>query len=174
VLNDKLIIKHLPKQLRELGGGCGVVSAWIVLRLFHKRVKSIDLIRQCRYTENDGVFMISLAVAIKQNGINVELYKDFDPNPDPLEIQGFLDAEKIGVKIFPAIPIFNASTFINEKKVVIALYDAEDGLAHISPISSINKNKVTLMYDLEDEVEINEFELRRSAPGICRQLIIVG
>lgn len=174
MLNDKLILKHLPKLLRELDGGCGVVSAWIVLRLFHKRVKSSDLIRQCRYTENDGVFIISLAVAIKQNGINVELYKDFDPNPEPLEIQGFIDAEKIGVKIFPAIPIIKASTFINENKVVIALYDTEDGQAHISPISSINKKKVTLMYDLEDEVKIDEFELRRSAPGICRQLIVVG
>lgn len=163
-----------PYRLLEIEGCCGLVTAWGVLKYFKKRTSSKRLIEACRYTKENGTFMISLAVALREHGLNIKFFSDNDPNPNPIEKLCYKIANPIGVQLNTSISIDALISQINPDSIPIVLYNTDENEGHITPLIGTEKNIIFLPYSHEEKMTKQEFIERWSEYGILKQCIVAN
>lgn len=162
-----------PTSLLLLGGNCGLITTWSVCKYFHKRVSSSEIVKLCRYSNRQGVYTITMAVALHKLGLTVSFHTDPDPAPRSIERQSYKAAESLGLSVLPAINLNALITEINVDKIAIVLYQEEEG-AHFSPLLGIKKDRLILPYSNMAEMKRDDFTDRWDIPDICRQCILVS
>ena len=115
-----------PRRLRQLESGCGPLAAWGVLRYFRRRTSSSRLITACRYTVQDGTFVIALAVALREHGLEVTFYSEHDPAPNPVERHCYPLAEKMGVQMGGEARLDTVLKQITTGTIPLILYNTDD------------------------------------------------
>ena len=166
-----------PRRLRQLENGCGPLAAWGVLRYFHRRTSAARLISACRYTVENSTFVIALAVALREHGLNVTFYSRHDPAPNKVERHCYTLAEQIGVRMGGEARLEAILEQITEGAVPLILYNTDDDNGHISPLVGYSGGKVYLAHAASAKSQVmSRKELRRRwmAPEICRQCLIVA
>ena len=163
-----------PYKLLQIDGCCGLVTAWGILRYFRKRSSSKRLIESCRYTNENGTFMIALAVALREHGLNIKFYSDNDPEPNPIEIESYKIAEQTGVEINNSISIGALISQTTPHSIPIVLYNTDENEGHISPLIGYENKEVLLPYSETEKMNRKEFIKRWSEKGILRQCIVAG
>ena len=86
-----------PDELFRIDGHCGLVAAWVVLRYFGKRVSVPNLVEACRYTKRHGVFAVSLAAALKTQGLSVSFHSERDAQIGGFERRCYAYARRLGI-----------------------------------------------------------------------------
>lgn len=165
-----------PCAIHQLEGNCGVMTAWGVLRYLRKRTAAARLVKSCRYTRKHGTFVIALAVAFREHGLSVDFYSDPDPSPQPIERRCYPLAEKLGVRMHPALELHELLAQVGPHRVAIVNYDVSPEAAHLSPILPRDAETVHLPYAEVEQNEIMgvaEFVRLWSAPEIYRQCLVV-
>lgn len=168
---------NAPYNIHALEGNCGVLAAWGVLRYFHKRTSSRQLIQACRYTKKHGVFGIALAVALKEYGLTVTYYADPDPDPHAIERQSRRKAEQMGLPLKGAIELEQVLGLLTPQTIPVVLYETEEGNGHISPLTGCTDGYVYLPYAEMDErqkMSKEEFVRRWAAPEILGTCVMVS
>ena len=163
----------IPRELENLDGHCGPLSLWLVLNSFGQQISPSEIIKQSKYTKKYGTFTISLAVALKRWGYKVDFYSDPDPNPKPIEIKSYKEAEGLGIRVQPPLSIEDLLAEIQNGKTVIVYYNTPEDQGHYSPL--LGKNGEYLLLPLADggKVRESDFIKYRQAPEIYRQSISI-
>ena len=161
-----------PSALLEIEGHCGLLTAWIVLKHFRKRVSVQSVTDCCRYTRRYGVFTVGLAACLKMHGLHVSFHTDPDPKIGSFEKGCYLRAAKLGILPRPALELSAVSTALRRGCIPIVLFNAESGNGHFSPLLAIRKGSVILPLADEEEMPKDRFLARWSEPGIHRQCVI--
>lgn len=166
-----------PRCLRQLESGCGPLAAWGVLRYFRRRTSASRLITACRYTIEDGTFVIALAIALREHGLDVTFYSKHDPAPNPVERYCYPLAEQMGVRMRGEARLEAVLKQITEGTVPLILYNTDDDNGHISPIVGYSGGNVHLAYAESVKSQVmSRKELLHcwTAPEICRQCLVVA
>ena len=163
-----------PLKVLQLEGGCGVIAAWSVMKHFHKRVSSQQLIELCRYTESDGVFTIAMAVALHQLGLSVAFHTDVDLSPKPVELECYKIFESLGQSVLPGVELSSLIEKIDAEHIAIVLYKEDDDGGHFSPLLGAKGEKLLLPYSISEGLTKPSFIKRWDDPEICRQCVIVS
>jgi len=163
-----------PSKLLQIDGCCGLVTAWGVLKYFKKRTASKRLIESCQYTPEHGVFMIALAVALREHGLDVKFFSDIDSNPNAIERLCYKTADQIGVEINNSISEKSLISQINSISVPIVLYNTDENEGHISPLIGYENKKVLLPYSETGKMNIKEFVGRWNEKEILKQCIVAS
>ncbi len=169
-------LSRAPFALHQLEGNCGVMTAWGVLRFFHKRTASARLMRSCRYTKKHGTFTIALAVALREHGLQVDFYSDPDPAPYTIERRCYRLAQTFGVVFHAGTDLADILAQINQQTIAVALYNTEDDIGHMSPVLPGGDKQVFLPYAETPEnlfMAREQFVQQWSAPEIYRQCLVV-
>ncbi|MFK5921410.1 MAG: hypothetical protein QM496_04480 [Verrucomicrobiota bacterium] len=174
ILGTDFLSLKIPKLIHNLEGGCGPVSAWMVLNYFKKPVSPSRIVKACRYSKKNGTFMICLALALRKFGLQVSFYTEADASPHYWEKQSYRSAERNGVFVSAAISIRRLLTFVDKGYVAIVLYDLPNGEAHISPLIGQEERRLLLPYAEGGSLSVEGFKKGWNAPGILRQCILVS
>lgn len=166
-------LHKIPVGLQELDAGCGVVAAWLALRIHRKRVAWRKLAKLCRYSKDTGTFAICAAVALRKCGVPVTFCTDPDPHKQPKEIVGYRAARKLGIPIRAALELRELKEALRTKTVIV-LFNARNGDGHFSSVLSMNKATISFAHANEPTLSLRVFRSRWSAPRVCRQAIIAG
>ena len=164
----------IPFKLLNLDGGCGVVSAWMALHNFKKKVPLQKLIRMCDYSSDYGTYTICIAVALKELGLDVSFHTDEDNDKTAVELKAYRRARDLLIPVLPAFSVIDLHNALDANKYVIVLYDTPESVGHFSPVSAIDEGAIKLAYADEPILPISEFNASWRAEGICQQSIIVG
>ncbi len=161
----------IPRELETLDGHCGPLSLWLVLNSFGRHISPFEIIKESKYTKKYGTFTISLAVALKRWGFNVDFYSDLDANPKPIELKSYKEAERLGIQVHLSLSIEGLLEEIHNGKKVIVYYNTREDQGHYSPL--LGKNGEYLLLPLAEAGRIREsdFIKYRQAPEIYRQSI---
>jgi Peptidase C39 family len=170
----KSVFAHVPASLLSLESSCGVICAWLVLRHFRKTVSIKRLIRLCKFTKSEGTYAVALAVALRQFGLPVIFLTDEDNDKKPIEIIAYKQAKKLNIRVLPGPTIRDLNRYLRQGKVVVALFDTKDGVAHFSLVREITGGRVFFDDPIEPEMSTRTFNKRRAAAGICRHTIVIG
>jgi hypothetical protein len=160
-----------PRALFALDGNCGPMSVWLLLRHFHKRTSFQQITQFCRYTQRHGTFTIALALALREHGLSVSFHTEEDPDPMPIERRLYKTAERSGVVIGKALQVKELLDRIRSGEVAIVCFETDAGEGHFSPLIGVKRRKLVLPYTDQGKMDIEEFERRWTAPGICRQCV---
>lgn len=160
-----------PRAFFALDGNCGPVSVWMLLRHFRRRTSSERIIRLCRYTKRHGTFTIALAIALREHGLRVHFHTEVDPAPMPIERRLYKTAEKSGVMMGEALRVDQLLARIRRGEVAIVCCDTDTGDGHFSPLLGVEQDRLILPYTDQGGMDVEEFERRWTAPGICRQCV---
>lgn len=163
-----------PAALLALDGNCGPLSVWLLLRHFRKRTSSERIIRLCRYTKRHGTFTIALAVALREHGLKVSFHTEEDPTPMPVERRLYRTAERSGVVMGKALQVDELVPRIRQGEVAVVCFNTAAGDGHFSPLIGIKRRHLVLPYTERGEMDVEEFERRWTAPGICRQCVFAS
>ena len=157
----------------EVDGHCGLLAAWMVLVARAKPFLAPELIRACRHTKRHGVFTVSLAAALSEYGLTVQFHSDPDPEIGGFERRCYARARRVGIVAQPALAVEQLLDLRRRGCVPVVLFNTDSDLGHFSPL--IGETDGTLLLPLADRgnMSIDEFLIRWSAPGICRQCVIV-
>jgi hypothetical protein len=163
-----------PNSLLEVDGHCGLLSAWMVLRHFRRRVSTKNFLSACSYTRRHGVFTVGLAAALKIHGLQVS----FHTQPD-LEIGGFerrcySKAARIGIQPQPPLELSGVLRTLNSGAVPIVLFNTKSDVGHFSPLLGAHNGVLDLPLAEKERMRKSEFLHRWSEPGILRQCVIVA
>lgn len=161
-----------PSQLLQLDGGCGLVTAWGILKYFRKRVVSASLIDSCRYTKKYGVFTIALAVALREHGLSVSYFSEADPEPNLIEQRCYRIAGEIGIQVEGAISLGSLLAQINRHSIPVVLYNTSQDSGHLTPLLGVEHGKVVLPYSDERLMVRREFLRRWGESEIFRQCVV--
>lgn len=165
-----------PDAIYLLEGNCGVMTAWGVLRYLRKRTSAARLIKACRYTRKNGTFVIALAVALREHGLTVDFYSDPDPAPHVIESRCYRLAEKLGVRMHPAIELPELLAWVGPRTIAVVNYDVDPEVAHLSPVFPRDNETVHLPYaetERNQIMPVAAFLRLWSAPEIYRQCLLV-
>ena len=174
MVNDFPAYWNAPSQLLTLDGCCGPVTAWGILKYFRIRASSARIIEACRYTKRHGTFTIALAVALREFGLSVSFYSDFDPNPNRIERRCLCIAERLGVHVKRSIGLKSLLARINSRSIPVVLYNTPEGNGHLSPLLGVENGCVALPYSDEVMMPKRVFLRRWSEPGVLRQCLIAS
>ena len=163
-----------PAALFALDGNCGPMSVWLLLRYFRKRTSSERIIRFCRYTKRHGTFTIALAVALREHGLKVNFRTEEDSAPMPVERRLYRTAEKLGVVMGKALQVDELLHRIRHGEIAIVCFNTDAGDGHFSPLIGVKRRHLVLPYTDRGEMDVDEFERRWAAPGICRQCVFAS
>jgi hypothetical protein len=173
-------VKYFPKpieaplSLLSLESNCGIMTAWMVLRYFRKRVSLKNLLEACHYSRNNGTFTIGIAYAFKKLGLNVGFYSDLDNNKDPVEVLLYNKSKRIGLDVKNAITICDLLRSINNDCISVVFFDLDNGAGHFSPLIGRRNKHIILPYTETGKMSIEKFEKKWKANGNCRQCILVS
>jgi hypothetical protein len=163
-----------PKELYEIEGHCGLVTAWLVLRYFGKFTEVPKLVKACRHSKRHGVFTVCLATCLKEHGLQVSFHSDPDNDICEFERRGYIYARRLGLLVEPALEL---PVLLCERKkghIPIVFYNTSSNHGHFSPLLAIRNGVLRLPLDENEMMPLSEFLSRWSAPGILRQSIIVS
>ena len=163
---------EIPEQLQNLPANCGIYAVWMVFQHYGIHLEIDDLVQLCRHTPEDGTSTISLAVALKQLGLEVRFTTAFDPDIQETEQWFYQQAEKMQIAIEPALDYAQILEAVGQGKFVIAYYDTLDGIGNHSLIYSADAQEVCF-FDSFDAMPVDIFEQQRQIEGICQQVIII-
>lgn len=163
-----------PYKLQRIEGGCGLLTAWGILRYFEKQTSSSNITKLCRYTKRHGVFVIALAIALRKHNLSVEFFTDNDPNLNKIEQTCYPIAKKIGVKINPKPDLDLLLGKINSQSIAVVLYMTSENNGHLTPLLGINGNNLILPFTEDGFMPKDEFLQRWSEPEICRQSLLIS
>jgi len=163
-----------PRALFALDGNCGPMSVWLLLRHFRKRTSSEQIIRLCRYTKRHGTFTIALALALREHGLRVNFHTEEDPAPMPIERRLYKTAERSGVVVGNALQVNELLNRIRSGEVAIVCFNTDAGDGHFSPLIGVKRRQLVLPYTDQGRMDVEEFERRWTAPGICRQCVFAA
>jgi hypothetical protein len=163
-----------PSALLALDGNCGPMSVWLLLRHFRRRTSSERIIRLCRYTKRHGTFTIALAIALREYGLRVDFHTEEDPAPLPFERRLYKKAERSGVVVRDALPVNELLHRIRCGEVAIVYFETDVGNGHFTPLIGVKRRQLVLPYAEHGGMDVEEFEWRWSAPGICRQCVFAA
>src|SRR5262245_18176896 len=94
-----------PKELFQVDGHCGLISAWLALSAFGKTIPVPELIKGCRCTKRHGISTVSLAAALADWGLIVSFHTDPDPELGVFERRCYARARRSGVLPNPALTL---------------------------------------------------------------------
>ena len=163
----------IPEQLQDLPANGGIYAIWMLFQHYEVDLEIADLIELCHHNEVEGTSTISLAVALKQLGLQVSFYSDPDPDLQPTEQWFYSKAEEMNLSIQSSIEYAQILQAIEQGKFVIAYYDTLEGVGNHSLIYSADSKEVCF-FDSFDAMSVDVFEQQRQVEGICRQVIIIG
>ncbi|MCF6312584.1 MAG: hypothetical protein L3J39_09050 [Verrucomicrobiales bacterium] len=169
-----LLPLEIPKLIYDLDGGCGPVSAWMVLNYFKKLASPSSIIKACRHSKKNGTFMICLALALRKYGLQVSFYTEPDVSPHHWEKQSYRAAESKGVILNDATSIQSLLARVNKDCLALVLYDLANGEAHISPLIGKKGRGLLLPYAEGGELSVENFKKGWNAPDILCQCILVS
>ena len=165
---------NAPSELLAIDGHCGLLAAWAVLQFFGKRVEVSTIASSCRHTRRHGVFTVSLAACLKENGLSVSFHTDPDDSIGGFEAKGYARARALG--LFPE-PVLELSALLSQRRrgrIPIVLFNTDSNLGHFSPLLGSRRGLLKLPLADNELMPIEEFLVRWSAPEILRQCVIAG
>lgn len=163
---------QIPEQLQNLPANCGIYAVWMVFQHYGVDLEIADLVQLCRHSEEEGTSTISLAVALKQLGLDVSFYTEPDPDLQPTEAWFYQKAKEMKIAIEPAIGYQEILKAIERGQFVLVYYDTLDGIGNHSLIYSADEQEVCF-FDSFDAMPVEIFEKQRRVEGICRQVIVI-
>lgn len=163
-----------PDELFRIDGHCGLVAAWTVLRYFGKRVSVPNLIGACRYTKRHGVFSVSLAAALKTQGLSVSFHSEPDSAIGGYERRCYAYARRVGVVVEPALELAEVLRQRSRGKIPIVLFNTPANVGHFSPLLGGRNGIISLPLADGDKMPESTFVARWSDPDILRQCVIAG
>lgn len=162
----------IPEQLQDLPANCGIYAIWMIFQHYGVDLEIDDLVELCKHNVEEGTSTISLAVALKQLGLQVSFYTDPDPELQPTEAWFYQRAKEMQIEIEPALEYSGILAAVGSGKFVIAYYDTLEGVGNHSLIYSADAQEVCF-FDSFDAMPVDVFEQQRQILGICRQVIVV-
>lgn len=99
----------------------------------------------------------------------VNFHTEDDPAPMPIERRLYKTAERSGVVMGEALQVDELLHRIREGEVAIVSFDTVAQVGHFSPLIGVRRRRLILPYTDKGEMDVEEFERRWTAPGICRQ-----
>jgi len=160
-----------PVALFARPGSCGLISAWMVLRSFRKRVAAARIIKACKPSPADGCYAIGLAVGLRELGLYTVFCTDPDPNPTRREGRLYDRAARLAIPVKSAVDLSKLRELLKEN-AIIAAFDGTAGVGHFSPLTGVGRGKVILPYTERGFLPLKEFDEAWSAPGQARQCVL--
>lgn len=167
-------ITDAPSSLLCLSGNCGPLSVWLLLRHFHVRVSTKDLLKQCRYTKRNGSFTVGLAIALHHYGLCVDFLSDPDPFLSKSERKLYAVAREKGLDVHPAVDVQSLLCRISDSTIAIVYFKSSSSAGHFSPAIGSDDRNVYLPYTEDGAMTISDFNIAWSADGFCRQCVLVS
>ena len=161
-----------PATLLGLDGHCGLLTAWVALRHFHRRTSSAKLVRACGYSCEDGIFSVALACALHDHGLEVTFYTDPDLAMQPAEQPFYSRASSLGILVQPAAALDVLIAQVAAGRLPIVLYYTPEGGTHFSILTGSSPDAV--QFHDEGELSRQTFEQGWNTPDTLRQTVIVG
>lgn len=162
---------NLPEELANLEANAGIYAVWMLFQHLGLDPDIEQLKEVCGYVEGDGTTTIGLAVGLKKFGLDVEFTTDEDNALQEQEKLSYLEAEKLALKISPAISYQDIKIAFDANKFVIVYYDTLEGIGNHSLVYDINEEEICF-FDSFEPMPKKVFEQQRAVDGICRQAII--
>lgn len=150
------------------------MSVWLLLRYFRRKTSAERVIRLCRHTKLHGTFTVALAVALHEHRLAVSFHTDVDPHPKPLERKLYNAAKKRGIAPGEALGIEQLLDRVRAGETAIVGFETDEGNGHFTPLIGVKRRWLILPYTDRGGMSISQFEKRWSAPGICRQCVLVS
>ena len=163
-----------PLKLLQLESNCGLITAWSILKYFKKKTSAAKIIELCRHTKKHGTFTIALSVALKQHGLNVSFFSEFDPKPHLIEKRCYSIAKKIGVDIHQSIDLEILLSKINSENIAVVLYNTPEDNGHLSPLLGKDDDNLVLPFSENGYLPRQEFLDCWNSPEIYRQCLIAS
>lgn len=163
---------QLPDELLALEANCGIYAIWMIFHHYGVDLNISDLAQLCHHNNEDGTYGIALAIALQKLGVDVVFYSDEDPDQQPIEIECYQEAYKLGISVEPACSYHDIQIAVENGHFVIVYYDTLDGVGNHSLVYSIDDHEISF-FDSFEPMPASVFEQQRSVEGICRQVIIV-
>lgn len=163
---------EIPEALLELPANSGIFAIWMIFHHYGVDLEIADLVKLCEHDAEDGAYGISLAVALKKLGLDVIFTTDYDPEPQPLEVKHYREAEVLKIEIQPAYRYQQLKQHFEEGRFIIVFYDTLEQIGQHSLVYSMDEKEVCF-FDSFDPMSAQLFEQQRQQEGICRQAIII-
>jgi hypothetical protein len=163
-----------PTEILEMDGHCGLIAAWSVLHYFGKRASVQEIVSSCRHTKRHGIFSVFLATGLKEMGLQVSFHSEEDPHIGELEKRGYARARRLGIPVEPALELSDLLRSRRQGRIPIVFYDMSTESGHFSTLLGRKGDLLRLPLASGGTMPIDEFLAAWSAPGICRQCVIVS
>ena len=163
---------ELPDKLQNLPFNCGIYAVWMVFQHHAIDLEVDDLLKLCRYSEEEGTSTIALAVALKKLGMQVHFHTDPDDDLQPTEQWFYQQAQDVQMPILAALSYTEILQAVEQGKFVMVYYDLPSGEGNHSLIYEMDAESISF-FDHFDVYTAEQFEQLRSAEGICRQVIVI-
>lgn len=162
-----------PEDLFAIDGHCGLLAAWMVLAPRGKLASVPELVKGCRHTKRHGIFTVSLAAALSEMGMAVNVYSDPDPEIGGFERKCYARAHRLGVVAQPALTVEQLLDRVQRGHLPIVLFNTDSDLGHFSPLLGETDGELQLPLAAESSMSQDKFLIRWSAPGILKQCVII-
>jgi hypothetical protein len=127
---------------------------WQVLETFRIQTDPATIVQRCRFTRG-GVTTLGLALGFHEYGVRTELRCDgFSPDETAL----FHEAEQKGL---PILPTADLKTMLAIPALLVVAYTTHDGIGHVSLVSQLGQDNVTLALEEIEVQSISTLEERR-------------
>ena len=117
--------------------------------------------------------MICIAVGLHDLGLKVEFRTDHDLEVQSEEKLCYGHGRECGIRSLPALPIEGLVESAGMAGRVIVALDDEIDAGHYSPATKGVGGMIFLAYEDPQLWPVDQVELRRDRPGICRQSVTV-
>src|SRR5690606_11561789 len=128
---------EIPEELANLEANAGIYAVWMLFQHLGLDADIEQLKEVCGDEEGDGTTTIGLAVGLKKFGLDVEFTTDEDNALQEQEKLSYLEAEKLALKISPAISYQDIQIAFDANKFVIVYYDTLEGIGNHSLVYDI-------------------------------------
>jgi hypothetical protein len=162
-----------PAKLLAVDGHCGLLAAWCVIRYYHRRTSTDQLIRMCGYTRRYGVSTVGLAVALSEHGLDVTFHTEPDLAMKGLERRFYQRARDLQIPVLPPVSLRELVAHTAAGHIPIVLHETTRGQAHFSPLLGQRRGRLLLPHSDGGSMSRGQFIKRWRAPEILQQCVIV-
>ena len=98
---------------------------------------------------------------------------EVDPSPTPLERRLYRRAGRLGLTVGPAVSVPGLLARVRRGEIAIVCFDTAGGAGHFSPLTGVQGRRLLLPHTDLGGMDARTFGRRWTAPGICRQCVLV-
>lgn len=162
-----------PRTLWRLKANCGPMVAWSVLTYFGMSASCRRIMHACRYSKQNGVFPICMALGLAELGLVVRFHTNPDPDIKSEERSCISRAIAIGLQIASAVSLRSIVSLF-PASVPVVFYNERGDEGHFSPLLGRIGSTLVLPFANTVPISARAFSRMWNANGICRQCLIVS